>query len=99
MSNQMNKKIVILLVCLALTACSTQSQGYEVSNIAYTFNQVDPLSLDLIAFDLDRPARAVEIGLSYTDYPCESAEPFTHWTCPLGGVMFASGMTRVIVTE
>jgi hypothetical protein len=93
----MNKKIVILLLCLALTACSTQ--GYEVSNIEYTLNQVDPLILDLVAFDLDAPARMVAISLSDKYYPCESAEPFTHWTCPLDGVIFASGMMRVIVTE
>jgi hypothetical protein len=100
----MNKKLVILLLCLALTACAAPnvSDVWKVSNIVYAFDSFDPAKIATISFDLDHAVSSVSIKIndSLISKQCESAEPFIRWTCPVGSVTVSGDMSmRVIVRK
>jgi hypothetical protein len=93
----MNRSKVLLFILLFLTACSSAPAGdYVVSGIVYAFDTTNPSVITSVAFDLDKPATAVNVVLTLggNKQRCESAAPFTHWTCPLnwGDVTGVSAM-------
>jgi hypothetical protein len=73
--------------------------GSSVSNIVYTFDAVNPSSLTSIAFNIDSPASTVRVSLDGGALQdCESAAPFTHWTCYLTGVTVDNASSLRVVT-
>ena len=76
--------------------------SYAVFNIAYAFDTANPSNLTTVAFDLDNPASSVKVGLTDGDelQNCESATPFTHWTCNLTGVNVSDVTSlRIVATQ
>ena len=73
--------------------------GYAVSNVVYAFDTATPPNITTVAFDLDNPAATVKVRLTAdgTLQPCESAKPFTHWTCAISGVSIANVTSMRIV--
>lgn len=70
---QNGKKIIIaffLVIVLFLYGCS------KINNMVYIFKGGELVGL---SFDIKTPAKSVKID----GVECESAEPFTHWVCPL----------------
>ena len=109
--------IVVLVVLVIATSAyayaaantgSTRSagnhvSGYSVSNIFYAFDTATPPNITTVAFDLDNPAATVKVRLTAdgTLQPCESATPFTHWTCAISGVNTANvtAPMRIVVGQ
>jgi hypothetical protein len=96
-------KNIAILALLFLTACtSAPTSKYVVSEVVYSFDTTNPSMITSVAFDLDRPAATVKVGIGDSAWnlqTCTSAEPFTHWSCPLSGVIVMSSMSslRVVI--
>jgi hypothetical protein len=92
------KIIPLLLVAVLLTACSAPDSVYQVSNTTYSFNSADVSRIDVVSFDLDHRASVVSVNVADSKFfLCESAEPFTHWTCDLGGVLVSGNTSMRVV--
>lgn len=93
--------VIGVIIWLALSGCASGNEkfeAYEVSNIVYGFSTDNSYALNIIAFELNKPASEVSVNLYGEHYSCSSEAPSAHWTCPLGGVAFSGGSMRVLVT-
>jgi len=109
-----SKLFVVMLVILVLATSayafaaintapdSRAISGYAVSNISYAFDTANPSNLTTVAFDLDNPAATVKVSLTTggTLQNCNSATPFTHWTCTLTDTTVTNASSlRVVATQ
>jgi hypothetical protein len=91
-------KNIAILALLFLTACtSAPTSKYVVSEVVYSFDTTNPSMITSVAF-----AATVKVGIGDSAWnlqTCTSAEPFTHWSCPLSGVIVMSSMSslRVVI--
>jgi len=79
----------LLLISISIIALALIAYNYAASNITggvsesvwvapTVSNLVYGMSDNTVYFDLSRPVTEVRIG----NLRCDSAYPFTHWTCP-----------------
>jgi len=73
-----------LLVIVLLFGCAPKPAVTHVSNLVY--------GVGYITFDIDAPVSIV----SADNMQCESAEPFTHWVCPIEKI---SGQIKIRITD
>ncbi len=75
--------------------------GFEVSNVTYTLDAVDPEKYSAVKFDLDGTATDVraKVTAAGATYSTCSVTTGTSWTCPITNTVAESGELTVIAVQ